>query len=81
MGNHSCAEVKERKKKRENKYKTQKNKHILLTQFEGCTVSGKNKVPLIMAWTKKTRLVTSLLCLLEIELSWKAHNKVKQSIL
>lgn len=79
MGNHFCAEVREKKK--ENKYKTQKNKHILLTQFEGRNVSGKNKVPLLMVWSKKTRLVRSLLCLLEIELSWKAHNKVKQSVL
>ena len=79
MGNHSCAEVREKKK--ENKFKTQKNKHIFLTQFAGSTVSGKNKGPLLMVWTKKTRLVTSLLRLLEIELSWKAHNKVKQSIL
>ena len=36
MGNHSCAEMREKKK--ENKYKTHKNKHILLSQFEGRTV-------------------------------------------
>ena len=67
MGNHSCAKMREKKK--ENKYKTQKNKHILLSQFEGRTVRGKNKVPFLIVWTKKTRLVRSLLCLLEIELS------------
>lgn len=31
------------REKKESKYKTLKNKHIVLTQFEGCTVSGKKQ--------------------------------------